>query len=442
MAFSPDKLLIALRTYPAARVFWVAYSGGLDSSVLLHALAAQRAQLPGELRAVHVNHHLQSSADDWQRHCQAVCASLAVPLVCRDVRVIPQAGESLEALARDQRYGVLQDLLTEGDCLLLAQHQDDQLETFLLQLMRGAGVRGLAAMPASVPLGKGRLLRPLLDFSREDLLAWARARGLAWIEDPSNADTRFDRNYLRREILPRLKARWPAAGETAARSARHCAEAEDLLSELASEDAARFEVTETLPLAALRHVSEPRARNLLRHWIEQRGLPLPPAHKLAQVFGELLTAGEDRNPCIAWPGAELRRYRTRLYALAPLPEPSPEFQLRPGETRDLGAGLGQLRLVPARGEGLRADLGPPGGWQIKFRAGGEYCRPAGRDHGGPLKKWLQEYAVVPWMRQRLPLVYAGGTLAAVAGLFVCADYAATGAHMGLRIEWRGAPSLH
>ncbi|HKV96666.1 MAG TPA: tRNA lysidine(34) synthetase TilS [Gammaproteobacteria bacterium] len=444
MNFDADKLLNTLRGLPAAQRYWVAYSGGLDSSVLLHALAQCRTELGGELRAVHVNHHLQPQSDAWQAHCARVCTQLSVPLECRDVSVAPARGESLEAVARAQRYAAYRKLLRAGDLLLLAHHQDDQLETFLLQALRGAGLRGLAAMRARAKCGTGKLARPLLGFTRAELRAWAELQRLEWLEDPSNADTRFARNYLRHEILPRLKARWPAAAATVSRSARHCGEAVELLAAVAAEDWQRCADSEgwSLAVAALRKLGVARAGNLLRFWFARLELPAPPAHKLEQVFTEVLAAGADRNPRVNWEGAELRRFRARLYAMAPLPEaPAEELRLHPGIALDLGAGLGSLSLQTMDGEGLRAALCPAEGLRIRFRSGGEICRPAGRAHRRPLKKWLQEFAVLPWMRERLPLIYAGDELAAVAGLFVCARFAAGKAEPGLRIQWHAHPPL-
>ncbi len=441
MSFVPENLIHTLRGLPAAQRYWVALSGGLDSTVLLQALALHRTDLPGELRVVHVNHGLNPKSTYWQRHCEDLCAYLDVPFQSRTVQVQPTTGESLEAVAREQRYATFRKLLGQGDLLLLAQHQDDQMETFLLQALRGAGVRGLAAMPEESMVDGLRMARPLLRYSRAELEAWAREQGLSWVEDPSNTDTGFDRNYLRHEVLPMLKARWPAASDTLARSAQFAAEADGLLKELATEDSVRYRVEETLPLRALKELSAPRARNLLRHWLQARQLPLPPAHKLAEILRQL-DARPDRNPCVDWEGAEVRRYRQRLYAQRPIPAAPAGFRLKPGVPHELGVGLGQLRLVPASGEGLKAALCGPKGLIVAFRHGGESCQPAGHGHERPLKKWLQELHVVPWLRDRLPLLEMDKELLAVAGLFVCAPHAAQPGEAGLRIEWLDHPPLH
>ena len=446
MAFSPSSILDFLLRFPPARRYRVALSGGLDSTVLLRALAAERGSLPGELTAVHVHHGLHPDADEWQARCEKACQDLGVPLESRRVIVAPGKGESLEATAREQRYGVFRGLMQPGDALLLAHHADDQAETFLLQALRGAGVRGLAAMPESAIFEGGLLLRPLLPFTRADLEAWARDHGFQWSEDPSNADRDFDRNYLRHEVMPALQRRWPAVAHTLSRAARHSAEAEAVVQALAAEDWQRYGAGETLPVRALEELPEPRARQLLRHWVHLRGLSLPPAHKLGEILLQA-KAAEDRNPCVDWEGSEVRRYGDQLFALAPLPAPPAEFRLRPGAFEDMGEGLGALGLVPATGEGIRAALCGPAGLRVAFRSGGETCQPSGKAHGRPLKKWLQEMHVFPWLRDRLPLVYSideggGSELLAVAGLFACEPYAARPGEPGLRIEWREHPRLH
>ncbi len=445
MSFDSDKLIAVLRGLPAAHCYWIGYSGGLDSSVLLHALAQQKLVLGAELRAIHVNHHIHPQSDDWQAHCETICADLNVPLECRSVEVKPAKGESLEAVAREQRYEVYAKLIREGDMLLLAHHQDDQMETFLLQALRGAGLRGLAAMPVIIDFGRGKLARPLLGFTRAELRDWAQDQKLAWLEDPSNADMRFDRNYLRQHVLPQIRERWPSATQTVSRSARHCAEPLALLRTLAEEDLKRCSDSAggALSIPALQALNDMRTKNVLRHWLEELALPLPPAHKLEQILHEVLLARTDRNPCVTWQGVELRRYRGRLYGLPPLPEPSTgEFQLRLGESLELAPGLGRLGLLPVPGEGLRATASPAAGLRVRFRAGGEVCQPAGRSHRRPLKKWLQEFEVLPWMRERLPLLYIGDQLAAVADLFVCAPFAAGASEPGLRVEWQSHPALY
>ncbi|HEX6549795.1 MAG TPA: tRNA lysidine(34) synthetase TilS [Gammaproteobacteria bacterium] len=440
--FDPHNIVDLLRTLPAAPRYWVGFSGGLDSTVLLHALVTQRDQLPGELCAIHVNHGLHPDAEVWQRECEALCQTLNVELVVETVRVPLNQGTSLEAEARERRYAVYAAHLGPGDCLLLAHHRDDQLETFLLQALRGTGLAGLAAMPQVADFGSGRLVRPLLNVTREALADWARERKLIWIDDSSNLDLKFDRNYLRHEVLPRLKQRWPAAAETVARTTRHCAEALELLNTQAAQDLQDYGrmADGSLALQALRELSRPRAKQLIRYWLAQSGLTPPPAHKLEQVFTDVLAARPDRVPCVNWPGAELRRYHDRLYAEPPLAALPGPFLLRAGECRELGPGLGRLGLLPAD-TGIRAEACPDEGLQVVFRAGGEQCRPAGRTHHRPLKKWLQELGVLPWKRACLPLLKRDNELVAVAGLFTCEPWQAESGKPALRVVWEDAPTF-
>jgi tRNA(Ile)-lysidine synthase len=440
--FDPYIVIDMLRSLPAAACYRVGFSGGLDSTVLLHLLSAQRDQLPGTLQAIHVNHGLHPDAGAWQRECEAVCRALDIEVTSRSVQVQAEKGESLEAMARARRYAVFAESMQPGDCLLLAQHLDDQLETFLLQALRGTGLAGLAAMPMIAAFASGLLVRPLLGVTREALSAWAHEQKLTWVDDPSNQELRFDRNYLRHEVLPRLKHRWPAAAETVSRTARHCAEALDLLTAQAAEDLKQYAAPDgrSLAMQAVRELPQPRAKQLIRYWLAQCGFMPPPAHKLAQVFTDMLTAGQDRIPNLEWPGAELHRYRDRLYVQPPLPKLPEPFLIRVGKYQELGPGLGRLALLPAE-TGIRAAACPDASLQVSFRSGGEHCQPAGQAHRRPLKKWLQELEVLPWMRAYLPLLKQGDELVGVAGLFTCEPWQALPDEAALRVVWEGAPKF-
>ena len=289
----------------------VAFSGGADSTALLAALArVRRAGL--KVRAVHVDHQLRPDSARWSAHCRRRARQLGIPLEVRRIVVPRPRGASLEAAARVARYAALADALRPHEILLTAHHQDDQLETVLLQLLRGAGVAGLAAMPASVPFARGRLVRPLLGIPGAQLRAWLRARQLDWVEDDSNADERLDRNYLRRRVLPALLARWPAAPATLARSARHLAEAQQLLDALGAADAASAQVGAALAAPVLRRLDPARRRNALRHWITSRGFPAPPARRLEEIAVAVLAARPDTHPFVEWSGVRVRRHAQLL----------------------------------------------------------------------------------------------------------------------------------
>ena len=421
---------------PGARIA-VGYSGGLDSTVLLHVLA-RLAPDPGyRLSAVHVHHGLSPNAEAWSRHCQAVCDALGVPLQVVRVAVAP-AGDGPEAAARAARYRAFAEV--RADALVLAHHRDDQAETVLLQLLRGGGLKGLAAMPEARWLRPGwlRLLRPLLDSPRAELEAWARDRGLAWIEDESNRATHFARNALRHDLLPRLEVHFPGAGAVLAQAAAQFAEAADLLDDLAAADAGGTDsgdLSRGLALAPLRALPEPRARNLLRRFLERAGASLGQA-ALREALRQLRQARPDAQPGVEFGAVALKRYRDRVYAVARGGSDRPPAQGGEGVWRgeaELGLGaLGCLRFQAVDGGGLRLE---PGAVRIRARQGGERFRPDPRRPRRALKDWLREAALPPWRRQTVPLVYVGDRLAWVGGLGADADCLAGPGEPGWQLSW-------
>lgn len=380
---------------------WIGLSGGLDSSLLLNLTVAAMDQHPRRLQALHVHHGLQPCADDFEAHCRALCRSLDIPLSVVKVRVAVEAGEGVEGAARRARYNAFRETIPVGDTLWLAQHLDDQAETFLLAGLRGSGVSGLAAMPAERQLAGIRLQRPLLDVSRAELEEEAQRRSLAWCEDPSNAQTSFDRNFLRHEILTPLKERWPHASRALARSAQWMGEADGLLAELADEDLQRLGGrAEALPLAALRQLSASRQRLLIRHCLRQLTLSTPPATRLATLLDQL-SAREDAEVRVGWPGAEARCWRGNLWlmsdSLAVFDRP------RDWDGRSaLVSAWGEHRLVPCSASGEPATL------RLRPRQGGERLRLLQRGQRD-LKRLLQELGVPPWRRQAVAVIWHGQT---------------------------------
>ena len=407
------QLLAAVSAWRSAPVWTVAFSGGLDSTVLLHLLAslAQREQFP-PLRAIHIQHGLQVAAEAWPAHCQRVCAALKVPLLVREVQV--QAGASLEQAARDARYAAFASVLGADELLLTAQHRDDQAETLLIRLLRGAGARGLAAMPASRPLGAGQLVRPLLDVSRDELQTYARANGLDWVEDPSNRDERFSRNFLRRQVLPLLTSRWPQAMASMARSAAHLSEAQGLLDELAQGDLAALDTPSrfawlalpSLPLAPLLKLSAARQRNLLRYWLA----PLTPLPDSDHWVGwtSLASAAVDAAPIWRLARGELRRADGRLWWLT-----GAWLQALPPIDLPLSADT-PMRL-PGNGCVRLLGQAPAGPLYVRYRQSGEQFYLPGRGRR-ELKRLLNEAGVPGFVRGRLPLLYRGNELLSVANL--------------------------
>ena len=445
MTFGPDVLLERLdaleTTASKPRRYLVALSGGLDSSVLAHALAESRGQHGKRLLAIHVDHQLQSASSGWTDYCRELAGRYGIEFIAERVAVETTGGSGLEAAAREARYAALSRHVVDGDWLLSAHHRNDQAETLLLNLMRGSGPAGLAGIGAATPFAAGWLVRPIIDVSRPELEAYAAARGLEWLDDPSNADPRFDRNYLRHEVLPALERRWPGVVERIARSADLAGEAATMLEELAAIDLQGLGNRATrIDVEGLVRLPEARQRNLLRHAIRRAGLPLPGAARLATVVDSVLHAKPDAQPLVEWPGGELRRYRGRLYLLPPLGEAGwpPQGRALAATPVSLGEGMGVLELVPDAPRGLSAAT-VARGLCVRMRSGGERLRPAGQAHTKKLKKLLQDEGVVPWMRDRLPLVFAGDELVAVADLWVAAGATS---EPGTTVRWAGRPELY
>ncbi len=430
-----------LARYPPSPRYWIAYSGGLDSTVLLQ-LCGELSRASPALRfaAVHVHHGLQPEATAWAERCRAMCLALEMPFRLLRVDARPAPGQSPEEAARAARYAALRSCLSKGETLLTAQHRDDQAETLLLQLLRGAGLAGLAAMPEWTPFGPGFLLRPLLGFARSKLREFAETRRLEWIEDPSNRSLSHDRNFLRHEVMPLILERWPAAPETLSRTARHCAEAQDLLTERAREllDAALHPERGSLRIEPLLNWSEATRRLVLREWLRDRGFRMPPARVLERILSDGLAAGADRNPAIRWKEGQVRRYRNELYLLPPpLPFDPGRVMAWDGKTvLKLPDGNGELAAEGVEGPGLDADAFRGGTISVRYRRGGETCRPAGRTGSHELKKLFQEAGVPPWVRERTPLIHIDGRLAAVGEWWVCEEFAGRPGGRNLRVRWR------
>jgi tRNA(Ile)-lysidine synthase len=437
--FPPGALQTALESVPLPANYWVALSGGLDSSVLLHAMHALTPRLGAAVRAVHVNHGLSPLAGDWAKSCLEFCSGLAIPLETLTVDARPHPGQSPEAWARQLRYQALEKLLQPGDVLLTAHHQDDQAETLLLQLLRGAGPRGLAAMPRRAVFGPGWHLRPLLNFSREQLQVYGESHGLKWIEDHSNLDRRFDRNFLRHEVLPVLKRRWPRLGGTLSRAAAVQADTVELLEALALQDltVVRGQDGATLSVSSLKTLDEPRQRNVIREWLRLAGLPAPSAVQLGHVLRDMLEADWDATPCVAWPGTELRRYRDSLYAMPPLPAHDPKLVLSWLPMDPMSLLIGTLSVQTVTGAGAKAALCRGKTLTIRFRRGGEHCQPVGRRHRHSLKHLFQEAGIPPWRRERIPLIYLDDQLVALAGLWICEPFGAGPGEEGWSFIWEG-----
>ncbi|TAN07456.1 MAG: tRNA lysidine(34) synthetase TilS [Rhodanobacteraceae bacterium] len=415
-----DILEHALRT-AAPPALCVAFSGGPDSTALLHALAPMPEARERGLRALHVDHGLHAESAGWAHRCAVFCKTLNVPLTVLHVTVRDAHGEGLEAAARRARYAAFAESLHEGEWLALAHHRDDQIETVLLKLLRGAGPEGLGGMRVLRPLASGFLWRPLLETPREILHNYLKEKEIEAIEDPANADPRFARNVLRRELLPRIRGHWPHAAASILHAARLCRTAADYID--ADAQAALSNLRrDTDSLDAEGWLSLPEALHapVLDAWLHARGLSAPPDASRAELARQAAQAAIDRVPVIAWPNAEVRVWDGRLHAMPSLTPVPARWQAQwNGAPLVLPDGCGTLMLhatnkttTPATG--VRID--PP--LTVRFRRGGERIKPAGDAHTRELRDLFQQARMPPWLRERCPLIFEHGELIAVADLWI------------------------
>ncbi|MCD6039519.1 MAG: tilS [Gammaproteobacteria bacterium] len=407
------------------KTYWLGYSGGLDSHVLLHLCMRLRRQYPLRLKAVHVHHGLSRNAQHWVAHCAKVCADLQIEFIQKSVNATALTGESPENTARQRRYEVFADLLQKKDILFTAHQQEDQAETVLLQLLRGAGPKGLSAMPVFKEFAAGFQARPLLSASRFEIEKYAESHQLVWIEDESNTNKNFTRNFLRHDVLPLLKQRWPTVSKTLARVAENCAEAQQVVETIAVQNLAGCydKKTKTLALKKLRLLDAVSQRQVLRRWLEELGFPIPSAVKLYQIQHDFFHARSDRSPYMTWGNVELRRYQDTLYAK----QCALAYNSAQIYHWDLTAPLkiphvGVVSATMSESGGLRSDITEV---SVRFRRGGERCYFPERYCHQLLKHLLQKWHIPPWERERLPLVFVSDILVAIPGLFLDRRYFST-----------------
>lgn len=421
MKFSAHALAQALSQFPVSRHLRVGLSGGMDSVVLLHALTELAENRDWQLSAIHINHGINPAAPQWQAFCENLCGQLHVPLQVETLQLDLGRDSGLEEQARAARYGAFAACLVANDSLVLAHHLDDQMETLLLRLLRGAGPGGLAGMPAQRTLGPGRLIRPLLAFSRASLEHYANSAGLAWVEDDSNADTRFDRNFCRHQLLPCIESRWPDYRQRFSKTRQLWSESDLLLQELAAEDLARVVTDQptVLDLGLLSGWVAARQRNLLRYWLRQIGVPMAGWNLLQRLVNEILPARVDAAASLNWQSLRLQRFRDRLYAL----RIADAF-----ERQDYAWSWRQTSSVVLPHNGVLTVTWPAATvpadcndtLQVHYRDGGERCRLPGRPQK-TVKQLLQEADMPPWLRDRVPLLYQDERLAAIPGLGINSD---------------------
>ena len=403
--------------------FYIAYSGGVDSHVLLHCCASI-THLKDKLTAVYVHHGLQAEAESWAKHCGKTAKDLGVEFLTLRVNANAAPGESPEEAARNARYAALKSLIKADDALLLAQHREDQLETVLLQLFRGSGLRGLSGMPERMAFGAGVMLRPLLNTPKQAISDYAHAHQLSWVEDPSNQSNDYDRNFLRNAVVPLLKQRWSAIDKTVARSAKHCADAQVLVDEVADElfGAVFNPVDKTLSISRLsEHHSHPQ-QLIVRHWFRHRGLKMPAQAKVERILNEVVAAAGHRDPVLSGQGYSIRRYRDKLYCLTNLSGTEPQDRVWPAGQASIKITDDRTLSCESSSKGISRERWQAATVEVRFRRGGEKIRLPGREGHHSLKNLFQEAGIPPWERDVMPFIYLNDTLAAVGDLWISAAF--------------------
>jgi len=410
------------------KTWCLAYSGGVDSQVLLHLLQLTKLNV----MAVYIDHGLQAESVDWARHCEQQCRQFNIPFQTIKVDASPAKGESPEAAARAARYTALKKIIKKGYCLLTAQHQDDQAETVLLQLLRGGGAAGLSAMPEISSFAKGWHARPLLNFSQKDILDYAQKNQLSWVEDPSNQQTNYDRNYLRHCVMPAISQRWPAVNKTLCVFAEQQAENAQLLDVLAEIDLQKALREENcVEINDLNKLPDARLRNALRFWFKSLQSPMPSRAILQQIVQQIETTSYDTSVLISWASVEVRRFRDKLYWLKKISHNASQvFVWDARQALPLVSIEKELHLKKQKTDEtityvldnaiLSCSL------SVRFRQGGEKIKPAGRNGSHDLKSLFQEAAVPAWQRDRIPLLYADEKLIAVTGFCLTDEFAVKG----------------
>jgi len=416
---TPEIVISALP--PETERVYIAYSGGIDSHVLLQL--ASQTEFKSKITAVYVHHGLQEEADSWAQHCEQVCQVLDVKFKFLKVNAKKSNGQSPEEVARDARYSALKNLLAKNDVLLLGQHREDQLETVLLQLFRGAGVQGLSGMPLTKAIGNGILCRPFLNTPKQVINNYAIENGLNWVEDPSNKNDDFDRNFLRNTILPQLRQRWPAIDKTVARSARHCANAFNITEDLANNLLSKLyeKQDQTLNITHLLELDIDKQHLVIRQWFSCLKLRMPSEKNLQRIINEVVLARSSANPEVQGQGYCIKRYRHKLFCLIPKPELALIEQQWPKNQKILNLNDEQQLQLIESDAGILKSLWLNSVISLRFRKGTEKIRLPGRSGHHTLKKLYQEKGIPPWERNDIPLIYINNNLAVVVGVGISAD---------------------
>ena len=436
---SADSFLSVLQELDNVNKFWLAYSGGMDSSVLLHLFYLNKEKIKHQIEVLYVNHGLQQEADDWADFCQKQCEDYDFSFTELKISESCPKGESVEAWAREKRYQLIEDIMKPKDVLFSGHHKDDQVETFFLHALRGAGARGLSAMPLIKKKKDTFYARPLLIYSREDIKHYANEHDLIWQEDKSNSDSRYDRNYFRHKLSPIIEDRWPAYRETINRLIEHQKETRLLLDELAIEDinSAKHDNETSLDINIIKTLSKARQKNLLFVWLEQLGLQIPGSRHIEKIISDIIHSDLDKSPCVNWADVEIRRYKNTLYALKKLQDydVDTEFKWQPESILNIFEET--LMAKQGKGIGISQNKINEDNFIIRFRKGGEKIKPDNASHSKTVKQLFQERSVLPWYRNKIPLIYVNDELVAIPGFCVDKKYMAEKDEASWDIHWSG-----
>jgi tRNA(Ile)-lysidine synthase len=452
-----ESALLAFFSNTNDKTIIIAYSGGVDSQVLLAALSTlkQQQRLTNPILVCHVNHGLSANASSWQQFATEQCQQFLLPITIHQLALKKLPQQSLEAIARDARYQCLVAASVDPAFIVTGHHLNDQTETFLLALKRGAGLKGLSSMAQQSSLAQHSLVRPLLTISRADIVAYAQHQKLDWIEDESNEDQAFDRNFIRHTIVPELAHRWPSFNKTLSRSVGHCQDAQLLLNEIAEEDFNKVSfASKILSIPALLSLSALRFNNVIRFFLAKHDKLMPSSAQLMQITQQL-HANSDKNPCVKISGYCLRRYQKQLYLTDDFADIS-DWNKQMVMASDcnnikLPDNLGhiQFNVVDGTNDVANSDLdindtdhvmeiiAPKAGQKVSIRFSHENpkCLPHFRDKSRALKKVLQEAKIPTWQRQRIPFIYYDETLVAALGLFICQSYVPQSIESKLKLVW-------
>lgn len=443
LAFTPERLLQTLGSLPPVKSYIVGYSGGADSTALVHALSKIHEQLKTPVSAVHINHGIHSEADHWQKQCEEFCRQHGVELECIRVELKNDSGKGLEAEARHLRYDAITKRLKPGDCLLTAHHADDQAETVLLNLMRGSGVDGLSAMPESRPLGQGVLQRPLLHFRNSALLNYLLENNVEWTDDPSNDYLDHDRNFVRHQVIPLLEKRWPEVGQRLLLSCEAMGDARHLLEALADEYLGpNLPHPFVLTITPECHANKQLFKLVIRRWIRQSKLSSIPVYKLDTFCEQVQHSSSDNQISVNWDGYILRWYKSQLWlsedkALLPCPVIN---WTREQSDIDLGKDVGQLSLVHSTSsehqDGPLIHSFPKGKLSVGYRINMKESVNHQGGHHKSLKNLFQSADIPPWLRDAIPLCRLDGELVALGDWCIAKPFECWLNEKGMRLEWR------